>query len=80
MNNNENNKTSASQTARIAAWLRAGNTITSLEALNMFGCFRLASRISELRLVHGMEIESNRVTTPNGKLVAQYRLNPMCNQ
>lgn len=73
MNDNENITTSASQNDRIAAWLRAGRSITALEALNMFGCFRLASRISDLRR-KGMDIESGRITTSTGKLVASYRM------
>lgn len=37
------------QNAKILEYLNNGNTITSLEALNLFGCFRLASRISDLK-------------------------------
>ena len=39
-----------SQTKQILDYMRNGHSITALEALNMFGCFRLTSRISELRL------------------------------
>ena len=38
-----------SQSERILYFLSEGNTITPLEALRMFNCFRLASRIAELR-------------------------------
>ncbi len=38
-----------SQSERILYFLSEGNTITPLEALKMFNCFRLASRIAELR-------------------------------
>lgn len=70
-NINDNAKHSASQNTRIAAWLNAGNTITSLEALSRFGCMRLASRINDLRN-RGMNIGMRKVTLPNGKIVAQY--------
>ena len=38
------------QAGRILDHLRAGNRLTALEALDAFGCFRLAARIHELRL------------------------------
>lgn len=75
MNNNENPESSASQNKKIAEWLKAGNSITAIEALNMFGCFRLASRITDLRQKFGLDIKSGRVTTSNGKRVACYTLN-----
>lgn len=74
MNNNENPKQSQSQNARIAEYLRTGKSITPIEALNLFGCFRLGARIADIRRIYGMEIESNRITTESGKRVASYRL------
>jgi len=44
-----------SQSAKIAEYLAAGGTITPLEALEKWGCFRLAARIHELRKA-GMSI------------------------
>lgn len=38
-----------SQSQKILAWLQSGNTLTQLDALRMFRCMRLASRISDLR-------------------------------
>ena len=38
-----------SQKQHILAHLERHGTITPLEALNLFGCFRLAARIAELR-------------------------------
>lgn len=70
-NVNENALSSASQNKRIAEWLTNGNRITQLEALNLFGCFRLASRIHDLR-DSGMDIKMERIITPSGKRVAQY--------
>jgi len=73
MNNNENKMSSESQNAKIFSWLENGNTITALEALNMFGCFRLASRIHDLR-ERGHNINKEMIVQPNGKRVAQYSL------
>ena len=74
MNNNENLESSASQNKKIAEWPKAGNTITAMEALNMFNCFRLASRITDLKQKFGLRIVTDRVTTPTGKRVASYRI------
>ena len=73
MNYNENEKSSASQCAMIKAYLEEGKALTSLEALNMFGCFRLASRIHDLR-DRGMNIVKTMVTGENGKRYAQYSI------
>lgn len=37
------------QKENILAYLQAGNSITPIEALNMFGCFRLADIIYKLK-------------------------------
>jgi hypothetical protein len=37
------------QNARILAHLQSGRTLTALEALEWFKCFRLASRVCDLR-------------------------------
>ena len=73
-NINENEKSSQSQNKRIAEWLKSGNTITAMEAFNMFNCFRLASRITDLKQKFGLRIVTDRVMTPSGKRVAQYKL------
>ena len=44
-----------------------------IEALRLFGCMRLASRIHDLR-DRGNNIIVERTTTKSGKRVAQYRL------
>jgi hypothetical protein len=64
-------KSTDSQTALIKGWLLNGHYITQLEALNMFGCFRLAARISNLR-DQGEKIATKIVTLENGKRVAMY--------
>lgn len=38
-----------SQSQKILAWRPLGKTLTQLDALRMFRCMRLASRISDLR-------------------------------
>lgn len=73
MNINENLQSSESQNAKIRAWLEACNTLTQLQALKLFGCFRLASRIHDLR-DRGLNIIKQMVTGDNGKRYAQYQL------
>ena len=72
-NINENAQSSASQCNMIAAYLEKGFSITSLEALNLFGCLRLASRICDLR-ERGYNIGKKKITLPNGKRVCEYFL------
>lgn len=59
------------QTEAIKEHLEAGNTITAIEALNKFGCFRLASRIHDLK-TEGYMVEKIMVTGENNKRYAQY--------
>jgi biotin operon repressor len=47
------------QEENILRWLDEGKELTRLDALNSFGCFRLASRICNLRK-KGYAIESRR--------------------
>lgn len=60
MNINDNAQSSASQNAKIKVWLQAGRKLTSLEALNLFGCMRLTSRIHDLR-ERGLNIHKERM-------------------
>jgi hypothetical protein len=60
------------QTEAILEHLKAGNKLTPIDALNLFGCFRLAARISDLRREgHNVLVEN---VTCNGKTFAEYRL------
>ena len=61
-----------SQNALIKGWLLNGYSITPIEALYMFGCFRLSARISNLR-DEGMLVVTDMVTI-NDKRVARYYL------
>jgi len=63
-----------SQCKDIKAHLTAGHSLTALEALQRFGCFRLAARINDLR-AEGMKI-GTRMIEENGKVYAQYYLTP----
>ena len=73
MNDNQNLESSESQNKRIFAYLMEGHRITSLEALKLFGCMRLASRISDIRRDHPeVNIQVVRIETPTKKKVAQY--------
>jgi hypothetical protein len=60
-----------SQNALIKGWLLNGYSLTQLEALNQFGCFRLAARIADIR-DQGFYIVTDMVTLENGKRVARY--------
>lgn len=53
-------------------YLQAGNSITAVEALDKFGCFRLAARIDEFRK-EGHNITTETVSQ-NGKEFARYHL------
>ena len=61
------------QTQSIADYLKSGNSLTPLQALEMFGCFRLAARIKELK-DSGYSINTHKLKLPNGKSVASYRM------
>lgn len=61
-----------SQNALIKGWLLNGKSITPMEALNMFGCFRLSARIADLR-EEGLAVVTDMVTI-NDKRVARYYL------
>lgn len=64
------------QTDAILAALRRGAPLTPADALRLFGCFRLAARISDARklLDPDEDILSERVTVSPGVSVARYRL------
>ena len=70
-NYNPNGASSLSQAKKILAYMQAGNRITPIDALNLYGCFRLGARIADLR-ADGHEIKSEFVTTPTGKRVKAY--------
>ena len=61
-----------SQERDILGYLQSRGSITAIEALQEFGCFRLAARINDLRAKkHNIE---TYVAKENGKKFAIYRL------
>ncbi len=70
-NNNDNPETTASQTSRILSYMLEGHSITPLEALDLFGCFRLGARIKDIEKHLGYAPKRDRVQVKNrdGKLV-----------
>jgi hypothetical protein len=61
------------QAKRILRYLQAGHRLTPMDALEQFGCFRLAARIHELRR-EGWNIIERTVETASGKRIAEYSL------
>ena len=59
------------QKNEIKSHLKMGFRITAIDALDKFGCFRLAARIKDLK-DEGMEIDKVMVETVSGARVAQY--------
>jgi len=60
------------QKQQIANYLSKGKVITPIDALNKFGCFRLAARIADLRN-EGVNI-ATKIITKQGKSYASYRI------
>ena len=73
MNTNEEFKSGKepSQNVKILNAFKAGIKLTPTDALSLFGCFRLASRIHDLKK-YGYAIEKERVKTASGKIVQSY--------
>ena len=68
--------TKQSQTADILRYLRAGESLTAMDALNMFGCWNLKGRIWDVKklLEPNEQIQRQWVKTESGKRVARYSL------
>ncbi|HXI41609.1 MAG TPA: helix-turn-helix domain-containing protein [Bryobacteraceae bacterium] len=62
-----------SQNQAILTYLKRGRTIDPQVALRLFGSFRLAARIKDLREV-GYQISREMVHGRNGNRFARYRL------
>jgi len=62
-----------SQNKQIADYLNKGKKLTPIDALNKFGCFRLAARIADLRN-DGMNIVTRTIKLDNKKQIAQYSI------
>jgi len=55
-----------SQRAEIGRYLKSGKSLTALEALHKFGCWRLGARIWELKK-QGVPVQSYTATVGRGK-------------
>jgi len=60
-----------SQNKRILNYLKRGHRITPMDALELFGCFRLAARVYDLRN-EGHNIAKQIIELSNGVNVAEY--------
>ena len=70
MNNRSQTEMKQTQAQRILEALKRGESITALDALNWFGCFRLAARVYDLRKA-GHNIKSG-IRVGSGKPVTTY--------
>lgn len=65
-------------TYQVKTWLESGRAITSKQAIDEFGCTRLAAVISRLKNLHGMPIITTMIPVRNrhNKIVevARYHL------
>lgn len=60
------------QTEKILKYLLSGGKLTALDALKKFNCFRLASRVSEIRQRYKVKVET--VKTKGGARIARYSI------
>ena len=73
-NINPNEAQSNTQKGRILDYMRQGNCITPMEALSLFGCFRLGARIADIK-ADGYLVHTEIVKDPEtGKRFASYSL------
>jgi hypothetical protein len=70
---NQNQISGQTQCQMILEWMKSGKSISGLEALNHLKCFRLASRINDLKN-QGYEICDKWVRLPSKKKVKFYYL------
>jgi Helix-turn-helix domain len=67
----------SSQSSRILAHLQAGGTLTPMDALNLFGCFSLSQRVTELRQKGHRIITTMVQDAVTNKRYASYHLEPL---
>lgn len=60
-----------SQESDIKQYLLSGHRLTPIDALNMFGCFRLSARIYDLVHIEKLNIQTE-IKEDNGKRYAVY--------
>lgn len=71
MNSNPNKKATDSQNRAILAYLRSGHRLTQLQAIEMFGCMRLPSRIHDIEKL-GITVNRQFIKLLSGKRVKEY--------
>ena len=64
-----------SQKDKILNYLESGGVLTPIDALDKFGCFRLAAVIFDLK-AEGHDIKTTLVNNGKGKKYAKYKLRP----
>ena len=64
-----------SQKDKILNYLESGGVLTPIDALDKFGCFRLAAVICDLKS-GGHDIKTTLVNNGKGKEYAKYKLRP----
>ena len=74
-NINSNEESCFSQERKILNYMLRGNHITGIEALDLFGCFRLPARIADIRK-RGFTVNSQTIALKNGKRVKDYWIEP----
>jgi hypothetical protein len=57
----------------VLEYLKSGKILTPIDALNLFGCFRLAGRIYELK-DKGWPIKCERREVDSGKRIGHYSM------
>lgn len=62
-----------SQNEQIYRYLQENGSITPIDALNLCGCLRLASRIADLKRIMGADIRTEMESTGTSRY-ARYRL------
>lgn len=59
---------------RILDWMKEKGSITPMEALNEFGCYRLGARIWDLRHRYGLKIRTELIKMGDSEKYARYVL------
>jgi len=67
-------KNKTSQSVRIYNHLVKGKSLTAIEALNKFGCFRLAARIADLKRMWIKITATTKHNRKTGKKFASYAI------
>jgi hypothetical protein len=66
--------TNPSQSIRILKHLKSGKSLTALEALTRYGCFRLAARVHELKRKGYRITQTTKHNRKTGKKFASYAI------